>query len=422
MSSAVLPPGLSRRLPPDSAVGAPLREVVSLDSLVTDAGTQVRSDIDDAVVDEYVQALLDGAQFPPLVVFRVDGVHLLADGYHRVSAYRKAGRSETGADVYHGTREDALWFALGANRAHGQRLSGGDKRRAIELAYRAWPDLSQVRIAAQVGCAQQYVSEVRAQLTATCMLPDRVVGVDGRLRPATRPTSSSRRPSSLGSGAGADFPPPVAGDGASVAGADSSPSVPLAVPSDPGKSSVPPSESSVPQCPATDVGRPPASSSPGSPPALSGAGLATSRSAPDRSNASVPDVDSAPSALRALPDPGGNLVPLSSSESPVSQRSATDVDRPPASSSSGSPPAPSGAGVTASRSARDRSNRIVSVVAYDAKNLTAQEDLIDFALLDSAQLAGWIADLEEARRGLGRFIRRLRQEVADGSSSTPFED
>ena len=422
MSSAVPPSGLSRRLPPDSAVGAPLREVVSLDSLVTDAGTQVRSDIDDAVVDEYVQALLDGAQFPPLVVFRVDGVHLLADGYHRVSAYRKAGRSETGADVYHGTREDALWFALGANRAHGQRLSGADKRRAIELAYRAWPDLSQVRIAAQVGCAQQYVSEVRAQLTATCMLPDRVVGVDGRLRSATRRTASSHRQSSLGSGPGADSPPPVAGDGASVAGADSSPSVPLAVPSDLGKSTVPPSESSVPQYSATDVGRPPASSSPGSPPALSAAGLAASRSASDRSNASVPVVDSAPSALRALPDPGGDLVPLSSSESPVSQRSAPDVDRPPAFSSLGSPPVPSGAGVTASRSARDRSNRIVSVVAYDAKNLTAQEDLIDFALLDSVQLAGWIADLEEARRGLGRFIRRLRQDVADGSSSTPFED
>ena len=139
----------SPRLPPDSAVGGPVREVLSLDQLVTDAGTQVRSAIDDEVVDEYVQALADGAQFPPVVVFRADGAEMLADGYHRVFAYRKAGRSEIPADVYHGTREDALWFALGANRAHGQRLSGADKRRAIELAYRAWPDLSQVRIAAQ---------------------------------------------------------------------------------------------------------------------------------------------------------------------------------------------------------------------------------------------------------------------------------
>ena len=169
MSSVRPTSASSPRLPPDSADGGPVREVLSLDRLVTDAGTQVRSAIDDDVVDEYVQALAAGAQFPPVVVFRADGAEMLADGYHRVFAYRKAGRFEVPADVYHGTREDALWFALGANRAHGQRLTGADKRHAIELAYRAWPDLSQVRIApTQVGCTQQYVSrpfKVRGQLT-----------------------------------------------------------------------------------------------------------------------------------------------------------------------------------------------------------------------------------------------------------------
>ena len=52
---------------------------------------------------------------------------------------------------------------------------------------------------------------------------------------------------------------------------------------------------------------------------------------------------------------------------------------------------------TAKQSARDRSNRIVSVVADNAKNLTAQEDLIDFAALDREQLPQWIENLEEAR-------------------------
>ena len=165
MSSTAPLPGSSPRLRPDSSPRVPVREVLSLDRLVTDAGTQVRSAIDDDdVVVEYTEALADGAEFPPVVVFRADGAELLADGFHRVFAYRKAGRSEIAADVYHGTREEALWFALGANRAHGQRLSRADKRRAIELAYRAWPDLSQVRIAAQVGCTQSYVSRVRAQV------------------------------------------------------------------------------------------------------------------------------------------------------------------------------------------------------------------------------------------------------------------
>ena len=78
--------------------------------------------------------------------------------------------------------------------------------------------------------------------------------------------------------------------------------------------------------------------------------------------------------------------------------------------------------MTARQSARDRSNRIVSVVADDAKNLTAQEDLIDFTALDRAQVPKWIEKLEEGRSLLGRFIRRLRKEVEDGLPSAPLTD
>ena len=157
------------RLPLDSPSRVPVREMVSLDRLVTDAGTQVRSAVDDALVDEYVELLAADVRFPPVVVFRSDR-DLLADGFHRVRAYQTAGRVEIEADVYPGVLEDALWFALGANRAHGQRLARDDKRRAVELAYRAWPDISQVRIAAQVGCCQSYVSRIRSQLSTSHML------------------------------------------------------------------------------------------------------------------------------------------------------------------------------------------------------------------------------------------------------------
>ena len=130
---------------------------MALDKLVTDAGTQVRAEISEYIVGEYVDALGEGARFPPVVVFRGKGADVLADGFHRLRAYQQAGRSEIEADVYQGDRDDALWFALGANRAHGQRLSGEDKRRAIEIAYKAWPEISQRRIAAHVGCNQGYV-------------------------------------------------------------------------------------------------------------------------------------------------------------------------------------------------------------------------------------------------------------------------
>ena len=181
------------RLPPEGSGQTPARETVALEKLVTDAGTQVRAEISEYIVGEYLDAIGEGARFPPVVVFRGKGADVLADGFHRVRAYQQAGRSEIEADVYQGNWDDALWFALGGNRAHGQRLSGEDKQRAIEIAYRTWPEVSQVRITAQVGCSQQYVSKVRAQLTTSCMLPDRVVGSDGRERPATRPSTSRQR-------------------------------------------------------------------------------------------------------------------------------------------------------------------------------------------------------------------------------------
>ena len=170
------------KLPPDAAGQKPTRQTVALTQLVTTAGTQVRSEISESVVAEYVEALGEGSRFPPIVVFRADGADVLADGFHRVRAYQKAGRDEIEADIYEGGPDEALWFALGANRAHGQRLNEGDKRRAIELAYKAWPDTSQRRIALHVGCVPTYVGQVRAQLSHYC-----TVAGKGR-RPRRPPT------------------------------------------------------------------------------------------------------------------------------------------------------------------------------------------------------------------------------------------
>ena len=75
---------------------------------------------------------------------------------------------------------DAIWFALGADRDGILRLSKNDKKHAIELALKTWPERSQHKIADQIGCSQQFVSRVRAQVTTGCHLPDRVTGRDGK--------------------------------------------------------------------------------------------------------------------------------------------------------------------------------------------------------------------------------------------------
>ena len=327
----------SSRLPPELSARVPVRETLPLDSLE------------------------QGDRFPPVVVFRGDGRDLLSDGFHRVHAYRKAGRSEIEADVRPGTFDDALWFALGANSGHGERLQRGDKRHAIELAYRAWPDASQRRIAEHVGCSQAHVGRVRSQLKPMFQLPDRVVGSDGRTRPATRVPSRS----------------------SGVA-------------------------------PSTVLERPvplPATESEASPRAAASPSVATAprvghRSAVEESDPSPDPLGDQPASVAQPALPGSGSSPSAVVESSSS----------PASSAAAAPVSP------ALRSVTDRSNRILSNVVQAARGLTEEEDLIHFPCVDRDRLPEWIADLEEARRSLTRFITRLREEVSDGTRTSALED
>jgi len=59
-------------------------------------------------------------------------------------------------------------------------LTPGDKRKAILLALKAWPDRSAHQIASQVGVSQPYVTELREQVKGSYHLPPRVTGKDGK--------------------------------------------------------------------------------------------------------------------------------------------------------------------------------------------------------------------------------------------------
>ena len=308
-------------------------EMLRIDAITLDTGTQVRAVIDPDVVDDYAQRLQEGVEFPPVVVFRDGSGTHLADGFHRVPAHRRAGRTEIAAHVHDGTVQDALWFALGANRTHGHRLTCADKAHAVKLALAAWPDRSQRRIGDQVGCSHQYVGKIRAQVETSCHLSDRTVGTDGKSYPARQPGSDSLPEE-------ADAPPVDSSRGPDL----------------PGRAPLPKS---------ADLEEPSESES-------------ESGSASD-----------APSPVTASSAPAKN-----------------------------SPRAQPGQGA---QRAQDSSNKIVSRVVSDVQELTAQKDLFDFAL-DRAQLPVWIADLEAARRDLGHFIRRLRQEASSREAAAAGED
>jgi len=180
--------------------------MLSICKIITDAGTQIRGMVNADAVDDYAAAMEAGAEFPPVVVFHDGNRHILADGFHRILAAERIGRKEIAADIRKGTAADALWFALGANKANGLRLSHVDKASAIHKALREFPDKSQRAIAEQVGCNVSTVSRVASQVLHTQHLerPARVTGTDGKSYPSTRPA----KPTEPNEATAADPTPP----------------------------------------------------------------------------------------------------------------------------------------------------------------------------------------------------------------------
>ena len=115
-------------------------EKLEIAKIKIDGGTQARSGLNEAVVNEYRQLLVDSFHEKkegswvfrdPIVVFYDGTDYWLADGFHRVKACQLHGRYVAHADIKQGTRRDAILYAVGANADHGLPRSNADKRRAV---------------------------------------------------------------------------------------------------------------------------------------------------------------------------------------------------------------------------------------------------------------------------------------------------
>lgn len=135
-----------------------------LDEINIQAGTQSRAETNNETVDAYAEALEQGAEFPPVVVFS-DGTQngkWLADGFHRYLAHLKANLAEITCDIRAGTLRDAKLFSNGANGTHGLPRTNADKHRAVMnmLADDEWKTWSQERIAKACCVSTGLVSKI----------------------------------------------------------------------------------------------------------------------------------------------------------------------------------------------------------------------------------------------------------------------
>ncbi len=158
--------------------------LLNINDIRVDGGTQSRAALDQATVDEYAQAMQEGAEFPVLLAYW-DGVDVwLAEGFHRHAAARKAGIQGLQTKVFGGDRRAALSHSLTANVKHGLRRTNADKRHCVTLMLRdeEWVKWSDGQIAQHCSVDPKTVSNIRKELILTMEIPesDMRKGADGR--------------------------------------------------------------------------------------------------------------------------------------------------------------------------------------------------------------------------------------------------
>lgn len=139
---------------------------IPISSIHFDPEFCIRSPSEQSVVETYVFAIEQGDCLPPLTVFQDGEIYWLADGYLRLEAFRKMGRSEILVEIYRGGQRDAILYSLGANASHGIARTQADKCWVIRklLTDPEWCRLTNLEIAERCAVSDRLVQQVRAQL------------------------------------------------------------------------------------------------------------------------------------------------------------------------------------------------------------------------------------------------------------------
>ena len=174
--------------------GAELNANVNLADINTGRETQARFVTDEPTINRYKEALENGADLPPVVLFFDGTTYWIGDGFHRIAANRRLNHEHTAAQVVPGGRREALLHAVGANDEHGLLRSNVDKRMAVEALLRdsEWSQWSDRRIADQCRVSPPYMAKIRKAIEASKPASTSVNGLQMDCAPAPRRRKARR--------------------------------------------------------------------------------------------------------------------------------------------------------------------------------------------------------------------------------------
>jgi hypothetical protein len=147
-------------------------EFLPLADIIVDFKYQVRDHLDEEAIEDYAEKVRLGVVFPPVDVFRdSNGTLLLANGFHRIEAHRRAHKRKIEANVRSGGGREVKLFGATANAANGIRMTHADKRRAVTMLlsdpyWAKWSDQELARLLKGL-VTQPFVSKVRRELSAS---------------------------------------------------------------------------------------------------------------------------------------------------------------------------------------------------------------------------------------------------------------
>lgn len=184
-----------------------------------DGGTQSRVELNNTTVEEYSEAMADGVQFPPVVVFCDGASHWLADGFHRYFGADHAGLGKIAADVRNGTQRDAVLYSLKANATHGLKRTNADKRKAVETLLKdsEWAAWSDRKIAEVCGVSHPFVAAIRKPYVAAKQQENRAASAAKKTGVESDSTPSESKPKAAEPKAAAIAKLPVEKQAAAIA-------------------------------------------------------------------------------------------------------------------------------------------------------------------------------------------------------------
>jgi DNA (cytosine-5)-methyltransferase 1 len=138
---------------------------LSIAEIRRDGGTQPREKLDLNHIATLKEAIEDGAELDPVIVFYDGSDYWLADGFHRCKASEESGLEDIPVVIHQGTRRDAILYSVGANAEHkaAKPRSRADKRRAVTMLLNdpEWSKWSDREIARQCKVSNRFVSNLR---------------------------------------------------------------------------------------------------------------------------------------------------------------------------------------------------------------------------------------------------------------------